>query len=130
MQAGGGTGSVPLKVGDWAGWAWWSGVGRTWGMRPARQLVGLGPERDGHCEGLEQPQLLLNIVAGAWPRGSGKAAGELGTGPEAWSRLTAAAGRRLASQTFLSTAPPHLGNQTQGLRPEPDRWGTGSCRGR
>lgn len=77
MQAGGGTGSVPLKVGDWAGWAWWCGVGRTWGMRPARQLVGLGPEQDGHCEGLEQPQLLLNIVAGAWPRGSGQAAGSL-----------------------------------------------------
>lgn len=77
MQAGGGTGSVPLKVGDWAGWAWWSGVGRTWGMRPARQLVGLGSERDGHCEGPGQPQLLLNIVAGAWPRGSGKAAGSL-----------------------------------------------------
>lgn len=47
------TGSMPLKVGDWAGW---SGVGRTWGTRPARQLLGPGPELDGHCKGPEQLQ--------------------------------------------------------------------------
>lgn len=83
-------------------------------MRPARQPVVLGPEWDGHCEEPGQPQLLLNIVAGTRPGGSGKAAGELGTGQEAWSRPTAAAGRRPACQTFLSTASPHLGNQTRG----------------
>lgn len=37
------TGSVPLKVGDRAGWAWWSGVGRRWVMRLARQLGSWDP---------------------------------------------------------------------------------------
>lgn len=38
------TGSVPLKVGDWVvGGTWWIGVGRRWGMGPARQLVELSP---------------------------------------------------------------------------------------
>lgn len=116
------TGSVLLKVGDWAGWAWWSGVGRMWGMRPARQPVVLGPEWDGHCEGPGQPQLLLNIVAGAWPGGSGKAAGELGTGQEARSRPTAAAGP--------PDIPVHSSSPSRepdpGLRPEPDRWEQGA----
>lgn len=44
------TGSVPLKVGDWAGWAWWSGVGRRamWLCEAGRagDLAGMGMEKD------------------------------------------------------------------------------------
>ena len=40
------------KVGDRAGWC-----GQEEGSRLAGQPVGLGPERDGPCEGTVQPQL-------------------------------------------------------------------------
>lgn len=87
------TGSVPLKVGDWAeaggrGRLVWAG-GR--GMSPARQLAELGPRGDGYWRGPKWWQLFLNIVPGTRSRGSGQTVGELGPCQEVWSHPAAAA---------------------------------------
>lgn len=94
------TGSVALKVGDWGvGGTWWMGVGRRWGLRPARQLAELGSRGDGYRRG---PTVVFKYSSWYLVGGSGQAVGELSPCREVWSHSTAAAAHWPAARKFLS----------------------------